>query len=190
MSKHVEHTGSDPEANVGNESPASLKGSATDVEGEIDVQTARNDQVDDILADEKAVQRLVRKVDWRLLPCLALTYSFALIDRINLPNARIAGMDEDLELSVGDRYSLITMIFFVPYVVFQFPSNIVLRKIGAMWWLPSIVMAWGVVMIGMGFAKSWTDVLAMRVLLGICEVSGSYGVVGSAETKLTRCFIS
>lgn len=42
-----------------------------------------------------------------------MIYAFALIDRVNLPNARIAGMDEDLQLSVGARYSLIVMIFFV-----------------------------------------------------------------------------
>ena len=169
MPKHLEHSSSDPEANAPDDS---LKGSSAGEEGDanIDVQ-GFSSQADDVLADEKAVRRLVRKIDWRLLPCLALTYSFALIDRVNLPNARIAGMDEDLGLSVGDRYSIVSMIFFVPYVVFQFPSNIVIRKIGAMWWLPSIVMAWGVVMIGMGFSKEWTDLLAMRVLLGVCEVS-------------------
>ena len=44
-----------------------------------------------------------------------MIYAFALIDRVNLPNARIAGMDADLELSVGDRYSLVVMIFFVSW---------------------------------------------------------------------------
>lgn len=63
--------------------------------------------------EDKAVRRLIRKIDIRLLPVLATIYAFALIDRVNLPNARIAGMDEDLGLSIGDRYSLVVMIFFV-----------------------------------------------------------------------------
>jgi len=63
--------------------------------------------------EDKATRRLIRKIDIRLLPVLAVIYAFALIDRVNLPNARIAGMDEDLALSVGDRYSLVVMIFFV-----------------------------------------------------------------------------
>jgi hypothetical protein len=63
--------------------------------------------------EDKAVRRLIRKIDIRLLPVLAVIYAFALIDRVNLPNARIAGMDEDLGLSTGDRYSLVVMIFFV-----------------------------------------------------------------------------
>jgi hypothetical protein len=70
--------------------------------------------------EDKAVRRLIRKIDIRLLPCLAIIYAFALIDRVNLPNARIAGMDEDLGLSIGDRYSLVVMIFFVSGVVSDF----------------------------------------------------------------------
>lgn len=70
--------------------------------------------------DSPEVKRIMRKIDMRLLPCLAVIYAFALIDRVNLPNARIAGMDEDLQLQVGERYSLITMMFFVPYVRFFF----------------------------------------------------------------------
>lgn len=67
--------------------------------------------------EDKTTRRLIRKIDIRLLPVLAVIYAFALIDRVNLPNARIAGMDEDLELSVGDRYSLVVMIFFVSVCV-------------------------------------------------------------------------
>lgn len=53
---------------------------------------------------------------WRVPFYNSTIYAFALIDRVNLPNARIAGMDEDLELSIGARYSLIVMIFFVSHV--------------------------------------------------------------------------
>lgn len=119
----------------------------------------------------------MRKIDRRLLPCLACIYAFALIDRVNLPNARIAGMDEDLELSVGDRYSLVTMMFFIPYVIFQFPANIVIRKLGAALWLSSLVVAWGGVTIGMGFTTDWTQLLGCRVLLGVLEAGYFPGCV-------------
>lgn len=77
--------------------------------------------------DSPEVKRIMRKIDIRLLPCLAVIYAFALIDRVNLPNARIAGMDEDLQLQVGERYSLITMMFFVPYVRLSLPGLICRR---------------------------------------------------------------
>ncbi|KAF2161167.1 hypothetical protein M409DRAFT_59424 [Zasmidium cellare ATCC 36951] len=119
--------------------------------------------------EDKETRRIVRKIDMRLLPVLATIYSFALIDRVNLPNARIAGMDEDLGLSIGNRYTLVTMIFFVPYVIFQFPANIVIRKLGACLWLSSLGCAWGIVSIGIGFNHKWTDLMGCRVLLGILE---------------------
>jgi hypothetical protein len=95
--------------------------------------------------DAAEIRRIVRKIDLRLLPPLASIYAFALIDRVQLPNARIAGMGEELELSVGSRYTIIVMVFFIPYVFFQFPSNILLRKLGAGIWLPGLALAWGVI---------------------------------------------
>jgi MFS family permease len=78
-------------------------------------------------------------------------------------------MDEDLGMSIGNRYSLVSMMFFVPYVIFQFPANIVIRKLGAALWLSSLVVLWGCVSIGMGFTKEWTQLLGCRVILGILE---------------------
>lgn len=147
-------------------------------------------------AEIKETKRLVRKIDMRLLPTLAVIYAFALIDRVNLPNvcvhllsthfvrdvgsyhqARIAGMDTDLGLSIGSRYSILTMIFFIPYIIFQFPANIVIRKLGPALWLPSLVVIWGAVTIGMGFVTSWTQALGLRVLLGVLEAGYYPGCV-------------
>lgn len=86
-------------------------------------------------------------------------------------------MDEDLQISVGERYSLVTMMFFVPYIIFQFPANIFIRRIGAAIWLSSLVVAWGVVSIGMGFTKKWDELLGCRVLLGILEAGYFPGCV-------------
>ncbi|CAO2658460.1 Nn.00g061830.m01.CDS01 [Neocucurbitaria sp. VM-36] len=127
--------------------------------------------------DDKETRRIIRKVDMRLLPTLAVIYAFALIDRVNLPNARIAGMDEDLGLSIGSRYSILTMIFFIPYVIFQFPANIVIRKLGPAVWLPSLVVCWGAVTIGLGFVTDWTQALGCRIILGVLEAGYYPGCV-------------
>ncbi|KAF1808860.1 MFS general substrate transporter [Eremomyces bilateralis CBS 781.70] len=128
-------------------------------------------------AEKQATRRVIRKIDMRLLPVLAVIYAFALIDRINLPTARIAGMDEDLELSEGDRYSIVTMMFFIPYVIFQFPANIIIRKLGAASWLSSLVIAWGAVTIAMGFTHRWTELLGCRVIMGVLEAGYYPGCV-------------
>lgn len=139
--------------------------------------------------EDKETRRIMRKIDFRLLPVLAVIYSFALIDRVNLPNARIAGMDEDLGLSVGSRYSIISMIFFVPYVICQFPANIMIRKIGAGIWLPSLVVAWGILCIGIGFNQKWTDLVACRVILGILEAGYYPGCICRLHRSDTLCDI-
>lgn len=97
-----------------------------------------------------------RRVDWRLLPALGLMYGVSLMDRKNVSNAYIAGMRTDLRLTVSYRYSLITLVFFITYVIFQPPLTYLCRKIGPPVFLPSLCLLWGIVIIGFGFAQNWT----------------------------------
>jgi MFS family permease len=78
-------------------------------------------------------------------------------------------MDVDLQLSIGSRYSILSMIFFIPYIIFQFPANIAIRKLGPAVWLPTLVLCWGAVTIGMGFTHSWVQALGCRIILGVLE---------------------
>ncbi len=123
--------------------------------------------------DPADVKRVTRKVDWRLIPMLILMYAISLIDRTNLSVARTANENKfDAELGTdGDnnRYSIITVLFFVPYIIFELPSQFGLRAFGARVWLGSAVVLWGIVMLGMGFAKNWQTLAALRAILGLFE---------------------
>ncbi|EAU83958.2 high-affinity nicotinic acid transporter [Coprinopsis cinerea okayama7 len=110
-----------------------------------------------------------RRVDWRLLPIMGLLYAVALIDRTNLGIARTAGMEEDLQLYVGERYSIASMIYFVPYTILQIPGNIALRYLGARLHLTICVVGWGAAQLGMGFVTDWVQLCICRVLLGVFE---------------------
>lgn len=57
-----------------------------------------------------------RRIDIRLLPILGVMYSISLIDRTNLGLAMVAGLQEDLGLQIGNRYTVIVMVFFVAYM--------------------------------------------------------------------------
>jgi MFS family permease len=113
-------------------------------------------------------KKIIHRVDRRLVTVLGALYMASLMDRTNLSAANIAGMRVDLKL-IGDRYSIITLVFFIPYVLFQPPAVVVLRKLGPKNFLSFITVAWGATMIGFGFVKKWEDMIGLRVVLGILE---------------------
>ncbi|CCX04326.1 major facilitator superfamily domain-containing protein [Pyronema domesticum] len=122
-------------------------------------------------------QKLIHKVDWRLLPILGALYSVALIDRTNMSNAAVAGMDVELHLKGTNRYSIALLIFFIPYFIFELPSNLLLRRIGAAKLLGTLAVCWGAVMIGMGFLKDWRLLVVCRAILGFFEAGFFPGAV-------------
>ncbi|KAJ9657487.1 hypothetical protein H2198_004248, partial [Neophaeococcomyces mojaviensis] len=114
-------------------------------------------------------RKIIRRVDIRLLPILGMMYSISLVDRTNLGLALVAGMSKDLGLAVGSRYTILVMIFFVAYILFEIPSNMVLSRVGAANWLSFLGVSFGTILIGMGFTKHWGTMALCRALLGITE---------------------
>lgn len=153
------------------ESPA-LRGELQDIRSETTERA--NTHIPDMLdsptsEDRRAVRRLVRKIDLRLIPILSLLYTWAFLDRGNLGNVNIAGAGKDLDLHVGNRYTIIVMIFFVGYIIIEIPSQVLMRYTSPALWLGSITVAWGAVSIGQGFVQSWVLLAVCRLLLGLFE---------------------
>ncbi|KIA75427.1 hypothetical protein HK57_00071 [Aspergillus ustus] len=123
---------------------------------------------DDGLTDAEK-KRIIRRIDIRLLPILGVMYSISLIDRTNLGLALVAGMQEDLDLAVGERYTIIVMLFFIAYILFEIPSNLILPKAGAANWLSFLGASFGAILIGMGFTHHWVTMAVCRTLLGVFE---------------------
>lgn len=69
----------------------------------------------------------VRKLDLYLLPFLSLMYFFNSVDRSNLGNAKTDGMDKDLGF-VGEQYSLLLLLFYVPNGLCDLPLNMLTKK--------------------------------------------------------------
>lgn len=96
------------------------------------------------LNDAGETKKIIRKIDWHLLPPLTLLYILAFIDRANIGNAKVAGMNQDLRLT-GAQYNMVLTVFFFPYAVFEVPSNIVLKLMRPSRWITLLVVAWGTV---------------------------------------------
>ncbi|GAP84115.2 putative major facilitator superfamily protein [Rosellinia necatrix] len=116
--------------------------------------------------EEETVVR--RKIDRQLVPMVTILYLLCFLDRINIGNARIQGMTEDLNL-IGYRFNIATSIFYVVYLLVEVPSNILLKRIGPRWYIPSLVVGFGIVSIGTAFVKTYEQLIGVRVLLGIFE---------------------
>ncbi|ODQ77350.1 hypothetical protein BABINDRAFT_163606 [Babjeviella inositovora NRRL Y-12698] len=122
--------------------------------------------------DEKKV---LRKMDMHLLPMLAVLYLLSFLDRGNIGNAKIEGLVEDLGLS-NNQYNLCLTIFFITYSLFEVPSNMCLKLLRPSIWIPTIMIAWGVVMTLMGIVHNFAGLFACRLFLGVAEAGLFPGV--------------
>ncbi|KAJ5984608.1 hypothetical protein N7481_006707 [Penicillium waksmanii] len=142
-------------------------------------------------------RKITRKVDFRIVFPLGLMMAASFLDRANVGNAAISGMTKDLDLSKGERYSLILLVFFITYVIFQMPATIVVRKFGPRIFLPTITLLWGVVMMVFrhlsnycfGFVHDWRAMVALRLLLGAFEAGLFPGAVYTISQWYTRADI-
>ncbi|RPB04336.1 MFS general substrate transporter [Choiromyces venosus 120613-1] len=112
--------------------------------------------------EEEAVVR--RRLDWRLLPLLTVLYLLCFIDR----NARIQGMQKDLNL-VGFRFNWALTVFYIPYLLVEIPSNILLKRIGPKIYIPALIITFGIVSMGTAFVKSFQGLCVARTFLGLVE---------------------
>ncbi|KAL4807942.1 major facilitator superfamily domain-containing protein [Aspergillus unguis] len=121
-------------------------------------------------------KKLVRKIDLYLLPCIWVMYLMSYLDRTNIGNAKVAGMEEALDLD-SNRYSISLVVYFVFYVVFEIPSNMLLEHIKPNVWLPTIMFAWGCVTVGMAFVNSYHGLIGFRIAMGLLEAGFAPGVL-------------
>lgn len=116
-----------------------------------------------------------RKVMIRLMPFLMLMYIIAFLDRTNIGFA-----EQSLEVHAGistAAYAFGAGLFFVGYAIFEVPSNLLMHKIGARWWLARIMVTWGLVATGFMFVNNTPSFYILRFLLGVAEAGFFPGVI-------------
>ncbi len=112
-------------------------------------------------------RQTIKAVAWRLLPLVFLLYFLSLIDRSNLGIGALT-MNRDLGLDTA-AYSLGVAAFFVGYIPFEIPSNLILDRVGAQLWIGRIAITWGAVACAMALVTGETSFLVVRFLLGLAE---------------------
>lgn len=118
---------------------------------------------------------LFKKLAWRILPLAAICYAVAIIDRVNIGFAKLE-MSADIGLSAA-AYGLGAGIFFLAYIFFEVPSNMILERVGARIWISRIMVTWGIVTMATAFVQNAEQFYGARILLGIAEAGFYPGMV-------------
>ncbi|KAJ4355059.1 hypothetical protein N0V95_003277 [Ascochyta clinopodiicola] len=138
----------------------------------------------DPAGDRAAERRLLRKLDLRILPVLWVLYLVNFIDRANIGNAKIQGMEKELKL-VGQRFNICVWVFNLGYLVAGIPLQIVFKKYGPKS-LCVMMFTWGITVIGCGLVNRWEQLVVCRLLEGMAEaayISGAAYLIGAYYTK-------
>lgn len=121
-------------------------------------------------------RRLMRRIDLHVIPWLSVLYILSFMDRGSVGNAKLFHLEEDININDG-KYLIALSVFFLPYAVFEPASNVILRKFKPSLWLSTMVLLWGMVMILHGFIRNYSDLIILRILLGITEGGLYPGIV-------------
>ncbi|KAL1990930.1 hypothetical protein VTN49DRAFT_5434 [Thermomyces lanuginosus] len=118
--------------------------------------------------DPAVVRKVLLKTDIRVLPILTLLFLCSFLDRTNVGNAKIVGLEEDIGIT-DHQYDIGLTVFYLFYICSELPSNLVLKKASPRVWLPFLTILWGAITVCLGFVKNFASFVAVRALLGFAE---------------------
>ena len=122
------------------------------------------DRLDLVTISPSEENKILRKIDWRVIPILTFFYLLSFIDRSNskrdsfhapckvpllttslVGNAKVAGLNDDLKLH-GLQYNVAVTLFYVPYTLLEVPCNVLLKLMRPSLWISILLFSWGLVM--------------------------------------------
>ncbi|KAI0332944.1 MFS general substrate transporter [Cubamyces sp. BRFM 1775] len=133
-----------------------------------------------------AERRLVRILDWRLLPTIVLIFIMNYIDRTAVTAARLKGLEQDLGMS-DIQYSVILAVLYASYVPAQIPSNMILNRITRpSYYIPFCVVIWGLTSALTGVSKTYAGMVVARIFVGLPEAAFYPGAIYLLSRWYTR----
>ncbi|KAI0676590.1 MFS general substrate transporter [Trametes maxima] len=109
-----------------------------------------------------------RKMDFIVLPVVTLIYFISSLDRSNIGNARIAGLQKQLHMT-DTQYSIALTATLIPYTLIDVPSNLLIKAVGPRWMVPTMVILWGLTCTLQGVVHNYAGLIVARLFLGLFE---------------------
>jgi len=128
---------------------------------------------------------LVRHVDCRIIPFIFLLHLASFLDRVNIGHARLYGFERGINIT-SDQYSLSLSVFFIGYVLFEVPSNLIMKRIPPPKWIAIIMVGWGLATMVTAAVSSFTQLIISRFVLGIAEAGFFPGIIHYLSFWYTR----
>lgn len=126
-------------------------------------------------APDVTLTTAIRRVMVRLMPFLFFMYVIAFLDRVN-----IGFVKDELQTNAGiseAAYAFGAGLFFIGYALFEVPSNLIMQRVGARWWMCRIMVTWGLISAAMALVTNETSFYVLRFLLGVAEAGFFPGVI-------------
>ncbi|KKY84409.1 MULTISPECIES: MFS transporter [Leclercia] len=117
----------------------------------------------------------LKKLNSKIIPFVIICYFVANLDKTNISIAALQ-MNADLGLTAS-MYGLGVGMFYISYIIFEIPSNIIMTRVGARIWIARIMITWGIISAGMSLVQTPTQLYVMRFLLGMAEAGFTPGII-------------
>ncbi|MBW8708182.1 MAG: MFS transporter [Alphaproteobacteria bacterium] len=118
---------------------------------------------------------ILRRAAWRLVPLILAMYVAAFLNRVNVGFAALT-MNQDLGFS-PEVFGWGTGVFFLGYLMFEVPSNLIMEKVGARIWMARIMITWALVSMAFAFVQGPLMFFVLRFLLGLAEAGFYPGIL-------------
>ncbi|CAM1509705.1 Fc.00g000400.m01.CDS01 [Cosmosporella sp. VM-42] len=122
----------------------------------------------DLAERQKKEKALVRKLDCFIAPVMMMLMLISYLDRGNIGFAATQGMAKEIHLH-GSQLNTAISVFYVFYILAEFPTSILVKRLQFNRVIPAITFCWGIVCLCTGFIHSFSSLVAMRILLGFFE---------------------
>lgn len=135
---------------------------------------------------QAAERRLVRKLDFRLLPTIVIIFIMNYIDRVAITSARLKGLESDLGLTNLQYYTVVAILY-VSYCPAQIPSNMLLNYVTRpTFYIGTCVVLWGLTSALTGVTRNFAGIVACRVFIGLPEAAFYPGAMYLLSRWYTR----